>query len=167
MSRRQVSTRAAAFRIALSGTVAALAITAGAQAQTAGARAHPSGERAQTAAARTPRAAADGSVQQPTISWTWETVRAPANAPRGSVQFERDCGVCHGNGPARPGTRALRAKYQGKEPALLTERSDLTPEYVKSIVRHGISVMPPFRKTELSDSDLEDIVAYLTRPHRP
>ena len=71
--------------------------------------------------------------------------------------------VCHGSGPARPGTRALNTKYQGKEPALLAERKNLAPDYIKTVVRHGITVMPPFRKTELSDSDLEDIVAYLTR----
>ncbi len=153
MSRCRVATCPAAFRIALSGALAAFALSGSVQAQ--------------TATAPAPRPAANGSLQQPTISWTWQTVRAPAGAPRGFVQFERDCSVCHGGGPARPGTRALRAKYQGKEPALLTERRDLTADYVKSIVRHGISVMPPFRKTELSDSDLEDIVAYLTRRHRP
>ena len=101
-----------------------------------------------------------------TISWTWSTVRPQPGDPRGYVQFERDCAVCHGSGPAKPGTRALRAKYHGKEPALLAERTDLAPSYVRTIVRHGITVMPPFRKTELSDSDLEDIVAYLTRKHR-
>jgi mono/diheme cytochrome c family protein len=30
-------------------------------------------------------------------------------------------------------------------------------------VRHGVSVMPMFRKTELSDTDLDAIVTYLTR----
>ncbi|HUN27365.1 MAG TPA: cytochrome c [Steroidobacteraceae bacterium] len=105
-------------------------------------------------------------VHAATISWTWNTIVPRPGEPRGYVQFQRDCSVCHGRGPARPGTRALRAKYQGKLPALLEERTDLTGAYVKDIVRHGISVMPPFRKTELSDQDLDAIVAYLTR-HRP
>ena len=117
------------------------------------------------AGAQTPGPAADGSVQQPTISWTWSTVTSQARGPRGYVQFERDCAVCHGSGPAKPGTRALRTKYQGKEPALLAERTDLAPDYIKTIVRQGITVMPPFRKTELSDTDLNDIVDYLTRKH--
>jgi len=107
--------------------------------------------------------AANGSVQHPTISWTWATVQPRPGGPRGYVQFERDCAVCHGNGPAEPGTRALQAKYHGKEPALLEERTDLAPDYIRNVVRHGVTVMPPFRKTELSDSDLDAIVAYLTR----
>jgi mono/diheme cytochrome c family protein len=102
----------------------------------------------------------------PTISWTWSTVKAQPGAPRGYAQFERDCVVCHGSGPAKPGTRALRQKYHGKVPALLAERTDLAPNYIKQVVRGGAYVMPPFRKTELSDADLEAIVTYLTRNHR-
>lgn len=107
--------------------------------------------------------AAAGPSGSPTISWTWTTVAPKPGAPRGWVQFQRDCAVCHGSGPAEPGTRALRAKYQGKLPALLEERTDLTPAFVKYTVRHGVSVMPPFRKTEVSDADLDAIAAYLTR----
>jgi mono/diheme cytochrome c family protein len=33
-------------------------------------------------------------------------------------------------------------------------------------VRHGVSVMPPFRKTEVSDADLAALSAYLTRTQR-
>ncbi len=102
----------------------------------------------------------------PSISWTWTRVVAKPGEPRGWVQFQRDCSVCHGNGPAKPGTRALRTKYQGKLPALLEQRTDLTEVYIKYIVRHGISVMPPFRKTEVSDEDLDAIAAYLTRKRR-
>jgi (+)-pinoresinol hydroxylase len=99
---------------------------------------------------------------QPTISWTWTTITPKPGEPRGYVAFQRACAVCHGSGPA-PGTRALRAKYQGKLPALLEERRDLAPDYVRFVARHGTTVMPPFRKTELSDADLDAIVAYLTR----
>jgi len=110
-------------------------------------------------------AAAPGTVTtdsgQPTISWTWATITPKPGEPHGYVAFQRACAVCHGSGPA-PGTRALRAKYQGKRPALLEQRRDLAPDYVRFIVRHGITVMPPFRKTELSDADLDAIVAYLT-----
>ncbi len=107
-------------------------------------------------------AAADG----PPISWTWAPIVAKPAAPRGWVQFQRACAVCHGSGPARPGTRALRAKYHGKLPALLARRTDLSAQYIKSVVRRGVNVMPPFRKTELSDRDLDAIAAYLTRRHR-
>ena len=100
---------------------------------------------------------------RPPISWTWTTIAPAAREPRGYTQFQRACWVCHGSGPAKPGTRALHAKYAGKLPALLEQRTDLTPAYVKYIVRHGVSVMPPFRKTELSDADLDAIAAYLGR----
>jgi mono/diheme cytochrome c family protein len=100
---------------------------------------------------------------RPPISWTWTTITPKPGEPRGYVLFQRDCQVCHGSGPAKPGTRALQAKYQGKLPALLEARTDLTADYVKDIVRHGVSVMPPFRKTEVSDADLDAIAAYLSR----
>ena len=61
-----------------------------------------------------------------------------------------------------PGTVALEAKYQGALPALLTERRDLTPAFIRHFVRNGVSVMAPFRKTEISDADLEALVLYLT-----
>jgi (+)-pinoresinol hydroxylase len=101
----------------------------------------------------------------PYISWTWSAIVAKPGEPRGYVAFQRDCSVCHGTGPTKPGTRALRTKYHGKLPALLEQRTDLQPDYIKYIVRHGVSVMPPFRKTELNDVDLAAIVAYLTRKH--
>ncbi|GEM_PF-5675925 len=100
---------------------------------------------------------------QPAISWTWTPVTATPGEPRGYVEFQRACSVCHGSGPAKPGTRALRAKYGGKLPALLEQRTDLAAAYVRYVVRHGVSVMPPFRKTELSDADLDAIAAYLSR----
>jgi len=34
-------------------------------------------------------------------------------------------------------------------------------------VRNGITVMPTFRKTEISDAELDAIAAYLTRNNKP
>ena len=107
--------------------------------------------------------AAAADAPQSYISWTQTAVDAKADRPKGYVQFERSCVVCHGAGPARPGTRALATKYQNKLPALLAERTDLQAQYIRTIVRQGVAVMPPLRKTELSDTDLDAIVAYLTR----
>jgi len=45
---------------------------------------------------------------------------------------------------------------------VLTERRDLTPAVIKTAVRTGVYVMPRFRKTEVTDAELEAIVAYLT-----
>ena len=62
-----------------------------------------------------------------------------------------------------PGTDALRVKYRGALPALLTERTDMALDLVKTYVRQGITVMPFFRKTEIDDDELDAIAAYLTR----
>jgi mono/diheme cytochrome c family protein len=99
-----------------------------------------------------------------TIGWTRQTVTASPDTPRGYVEYQNSCSVCHGPMPERPGTRALAAKYKGSLPALLEQRTDLRPEFIRAMVRNGISLMPPFRKTEVSDEQLNAIVAYLTRP---
>jgi mono/diheme cytochrome c family protein len=74
--------------------------------------------------------------------------------------------MCHGEGPGQPGTMALQAKYQGAQPALLSQRTDLTPQLIKLYVRNGISIMPIFRKTEISDANLDLIAEYLTRNNK-
>jgi mono/diheme cytochrome c family protein len=80
---------------------------------------------------------------------------------RGAEVFEVWCAPCHAPGPRHPGTQALEALYKGAKPAALEQRTDLVPELTRSFVRTGVSVMPPFRKTEISDADLEALAAYL------
>ena len=75
--------------------------------------------------------------------------------------FEKWCAPCHGRGADKPGTVALAALYKGAKPAMLEERTDLTPEIVERFVRSGVSVMPFFRKTEVSDADLDALALYL------
>jgi len=87
----------------------------------------------------------------------------PAQVARGHDVFQYWCATCHGEGPGHPGTDALAAKYHGSKPALLEDRSDLTPDQVRYFVRHGVTIMPFFRKTEISDADLDAIGAYLAR----
>jgi mono/diheme cytochrome c family protein len=92
----------------------------------------------------------------------------------GKVVFDKWCAPCHGPvGPSRgsapgalPGTSALTVKYKGRVPAVLAERTDLTPNAIRSVVRRGLFGMPITRKTEISDAELEDVVAYLTRNRR-
>ena len=79
--------------------------------------------------------------------------------------FQKWCAPCHAPGPKHPGTQALEAKYKGTDtPAPLEQRKDLTPDLVKYFVRNGVSIMPPFRKTEITDAELGDLGAYLSRP---
>ncbi len=102
--------------------------------------------------------------EQETIGWTRHTVQVTSTTLRGYAEYQNSCAACHGPMPERPGTRALAAKYKGTLAAMLEERRDLSPELIRVVVRNGITVMPHFRKTELSDTQLDAIVAYLTRP---
>lgn len=89
---------------------------------------------------------------------------APATAAqlaRGKAVFEEWCAACHAPGPRHPGTQALDALYKGKKPGALEERTDLVPALTETFVRKGVSVMAPFRKTEIDDADLAALAAYL------
>jgi mono/diheme cytochrome c family protein len=106
------------------------------------------------------------SATEPTVSWS--KFSAPAETAgseieRGRAVFQNACAICHGAGPDRPGTISLQAKYQGSKPALLEDRTDLTPETVAYFVRNGVAMMPFFRPTELSDAQVKDVGAYLSR----
>jgi mono/diheme cytochrome c family protein len=95
---------------------------------------------------------------------------------RGREVFQQRCVACHaaipkdGIGPpylpAMAGTQALQARYKGAKPAELDQRTDLTADFVKAIVRGGLNSMPFFRPTELSDDDLSALGAYLARKQR-
>jgi mono/diheme cytochrome c family protein len=98
-------------------------------------------------------------------AWTRTTTKSEGE-PKGYVQFQNYCSMCHGEGSGQPGTMALQAKYKGAQPALLSQRTDLTPQLIKLYVRNGTSIMPIFRKTEISDADLDLIADYLTRNNK-
>lgn len=82
----------------------------------------------------------------------------------GKAQYEKWCEICHGddNAWSGGGTQALQALYQGALPAKLEDRTNLTPELITLLVREGRLGMPNFRYTEISPSQLEAIIAYLT-----
>jgi mono/diheme cytochrome c family protein len=83
---------------------------------------------------------------------------APAS---GKEVFEHYCIQCHGPGDW-PGTLQL-ARTRGKDKALLAERTDLAPDYVRTIVRHGFRSMPPFTPSDLTDAKLKVLVEFLTK----
>jgi mono/diheme cytochrome c family protein len=89
-----------------------------------------------------------------------------AGASSGEAVYEYWCATCHSAGPNMPGTAALQVKYSGNPPAVLIERPDLTREFIAAIVRSGISVMPPFRKTEITDAELAALTAYIVTTAR-
>lgn len=90
-----------------------------------------------------------------------------SSAQRGKAKFELSCAPCHAAGPGDdgrpmlPGTEALTLKYRGTIPAVLEQRTDLTAPVIKAFVRSGTFSMPPFRKTELTDGEIDDIAAYI------
>ncbi|HEX6997672.1 MAG TPA: cytochrome c [Gammaproteobacteria bacterium] len=85
---------------------------------------------------------------------------------RGKAVYERWCSHCHAPGPGHPGTQSLQVKYDGALPAVLLERTDLTPEAIEAFVRQGVLSMTPFRKTEITDAELDDLAAYVAQGNR-
>jgi mono/diheme cytochrome c family protein len=89
---------------------------------------------------------------------------ASGDPTQGKGIYDYWCSNCHGRGPGHPGTQSLEIKYRGqKVPAPLEERTDLSPQLTITLVRHGVALMPPFRKTEISDTQLRDLAAYLAK----
>ena len=88
---------------------------------------------------------------------------AVAASPDGAVVYDQWCAPCHAPGISHPGTQALLAKYPGDWKGVLRDWKELTPDYVRLIVRQGISVMPHFRKTEISDAELDALARYIAR----
>jgi mono/diheme cytochrome c family protein len=90
-----------------------------------------------------------------------------AKIAEGKAVFEKVCTPCHGAGPGTdgartlPGPAALALKYKGRVSPLLEQRADLTAAALKAFVRNGTGAMPMFRKTEITDSQIEAIAAYL------
>jgi (+)-pinoresinol hydroxylase len=101
----------------------------------------------------------------------WTPAQEPAKPADGHAVFDKWCAPCHAPGPFHGGTAGLQAKYQDKEPAALEQRRDLTPEVIRFYVRNGLNAMPPFRKTEVSDAELDAVARYLSakdaKPKRP
>ncbi len=108
------------------------------------------------------------------VALTQDRAEHAAAIERGREIYAYWCAPCHGPGvglpgfDALPGTHQLALKYRGSDiPAVLDERTDLVPAFIKTIVRQGVSFMPQFRKTEISDEELDALAAYLTRNNPP
>ena len=68
---------------------------------------------------------------------------------RGETVYARYCAVCH------PGGRA------GSGPSLIALAPRLTDEQIEYAVRHGKNRMPGYKETDISDTDLDNIVLYI------
>ncbi len=89
-------------------------------------------------------------------------IAAMEPAVDGEEIYNSFCLACHAAGPGNAGTMRLAMRL-GKEKSVLTQREDLNAVYVKTIVRQGIMLMPPFRPSEITDSELEALATYLAK----
>ena len=83
-----------------------------------------------------------------------------ARQEQGRKLYNGTCVYCHG--PNVWGTFTL-GRRMGTDHALLEQRADLVPAYVKTVIRAGVGSMPAIRRTELNDAEVDAIVDYLTR----
>ena len=88
---------------------------------------------------------------------------ASASVIRGYEIYNGKCAMCHSYGYEKGATLRLERRYQGAVPASIALRTDLSRQLIETFVRKETVGMPPFRITEISPSDMDDLVAYLTR----
>lgn len=100
------------------------------------------------------------------LLWVAQVAADGTQVQRGHDVYQHWCSPCHAPGARHPGTNALAAKYKGEIPPALEQRSGLTLDFITLYVRHGVTIMPFFRKTEISDADLQAIAAYLMRDNK-
>ena len=81
----------------------------------------------------------------------------------GETLFQQRCGTCHLQWGMGTNLLTKQQLAQGRPPSqgLLANRTDLTPDYVKTVVRQGKGAMPPLTKVDVTDAELDKIAAYL------
>ncbi|MBB3955549.1 c-type cytochrome [Novosphingobium sediminicola] len=85
------------------------------------------------------------------------------SANPGEKLFGQKCAFCH-IGPSTG--KFMLARRLPKGQAELPDRRDLTPDYVKAVVRNGLVNMPTFTRVELTDRELGQIADWLGRKGR-
>ena len=108
----------------------------------------------------------------PTVTETEATNKAPEvvveaastdyvpSSRTGKVIFDLHCAGCHKPGNAYAATKQL-AIVRGKDLAVIRQRKDLVPVYIKHIVRDGLLEMPPFRPTDINTVELDNLANYI------
>jgi 4-cresol dehydrogenase (hydroxylating) len=113
---------------------------------------------------RTPPAFMDDVIAMGCLLSSVAGAAEPAKTPPdGKKVFTQWCAPCHSREGFMAGTLGLQAKYKGTLPAALEDRTDLTAPAVKAILRTGVGLMAPFRKTELSDAEVQAVGEYLSK----
>jgi mono/diheme cytochrome c family protein len=83
----------------------------------------------------------------------------------GEALFSNHCGYCHLAGGMGTNLLTKQRMMAGEPPekGLLVNRTDLTADYVKSVVRMGKVAMPRLTKVDVTDAELDAIAAYLAK----
>lgn len=81
----------------------------------------------------------------------------------GKTLFEVHCGYCHLTGGMGTNLLTKQRMMMGETPdkGLLANRTDLTADYVKSVVRMGKGAMPGQTKVDVTDAELDAVSKYL------
>ena len=83
----------------------------------------------------------------------------------GERLFGQKCAFCHVG--KNTGTTMLKRRLDPSQPAELHKRTDLEPDYVRTVVRNGLVNMPALNRAELSDADLDVIAQWLSADKAP
>lgn len=83
----------------------------------------------------------------------------------GADLFSNRCGSCHLAGGMGTNLLTVQRIQAGAPPetGLLTNRTDLTAEYIKTVVRQGKMAMPRISRVEATDAELDVIAGYLAK----
>jgi len=91
------------------------------------------------------------------------TADQSARERSGAELYTHWCADCHDPGPGHPGTLRMAGDL-GPDQSVLRRSPLVNRQLIKTVVRQGFQMMPPFRPTEISDAELERLAAYLTGP---
>ena len=83
----------------------------------------------------------------------------------GEKLFSNHCGYCHLAGGMGTNLLTKQRMMAGEPPenGMLTNRKDLTAEYIKSVVRMGKVAMPRQTRVDMTDAELDVVAAYLAK----
>lgn len=83
----------------------------------------------------------------------------------GAALFSHHCGYCHLAGGMGTNLLTKQRMMAGQPPetGLLANRTDLSADYVTSVVRMGKVAMPRLTRVDVTDAELAAIAAYLAK----
>lgn len=92
------------------------------------------------------------------------TLSSPAFAQNddnlGKETYDLWCGICHDAGEGFAGTQML-ALTRAEGLSVMKDNDTLVAPYIELVVRKGLGMMPVFRKTEITDEQLEALIEYI------